>query len=265
MEAITIERPDTVAEASRLAAADGDARLFAGGQTLLPSMRLGLLAPTALIDLSAIGELRSIETTGAGVTIGAMCTHATVASSSEVRSQLPALARLAGEIADRQVRNIGTLGGSLANSDPAADYPAAALALGATIHTSSRQIGADDFFRGLFETELRRGEIITAVSFPRAEQAAYVKFRQPASRYALVGVFVARFPRGVRVAVTGAGPMAFRLAVLELALAKKFTPQACESFSVPAGGLNHDTHGSAAYRASLIPIIARRAVAQALA
>jgi carbon-monoxide dehydrogenase medium subunit len=265
MQAIDFKRPASIFEASSLAGADADARLFAGGQTLLPSMRLGLLTPTALIDLSAIGELRSIEATGTQVTIGAMCTHATVASSSEVRSQLPALARLAGGIADRQVRNIGTLGGSLANSDPAADYPAAALGLGATIHTNSRHIHADDFFKGLFETALRRGEIITAVNFPRAEQAAYVKFRQPASRYALVGVFVARFSHGVRIAVTGAGPTVFRLAALELALAKKFTPQACETFSVPAQGLNHDAHGSAAYRASLIPIIARRAVAQALA
>jgi len=265
VQALQFQRPATLAEAARLSQADGDARLLAGGQTLLPALRLGLLVPSAFIDLGGIGELRGIRAEGQQLAIGAMSRHAEVAASAEVRARNPVLARLAAGIGDRQVRNRGTLGGSLANSDPAADYPAAVLGLGATVHTNQRKIGADTFFTGLFATALKPAEIITSVSFPAPEQAGYVKFVQPASHFALVGVFVARFGRQVRLAVTGAGSHAFRVEALEQALAQRFAPDACDGVTVAADELNSDLHGSAAYRAHLIPRLAREAVRQALA
>jgi carbon-monoxide dehydrogenase medium subunit len=264
MQDLQYLRPASLDEAARLAATDPDARLLAGGQTTLPSMRLGLLAPSKLIDLGAIAELRSIRVEGGHVVIGAMTRHAEVARSPEVRARIPALARLADGIGDRQVRNLGTIGGSIANSDPAADYPAAVLALGATVVTNSRSIGADSFFTGLFGTALESGEIITAAKFAAPDQSAYVKFRQPASHFALVGVFVARFGKDVRVAVTGAGASVFRVAALEQALANRFAPESCDGVTVAADDLNSDIHASAAYRAHLIPVLARRAVQQAI-
>ena len=265
MQTLEFKRPKTIAEASKSSAGDPDARLLAGGQTLLPALRLGLLAPSAFIDLGGIAELRGIRADGKELTIGAMCRHAEVAASADVRQRQPALARLAAGIGDRQVRNRGTLGGSIANSDPAADYPAAILGLGATVHTSGRKIPADSFFTGLFATALQAGEVITAVSFPAADQSGYVKFVQPASHFALVGVFVARLGKQVRVAVTGAGTHVFRVAALEQALAQRFSPEGCDGVSVSSAGLNSDLHGSAAYRAHLIPRLAREAVQQALA
>jgi carbon-monoxide dehydrogenase medium subunit len=192
-----------------------------------------------------------------------MTTHHAVATSKEVRSLIPALAQLAGGIGDRAVRNRGTLGGSLANSDPAACYPAGVLGLGATIRTNTRTIAADDWFKGLYETALAPGELITAVSFPRPEKAAWLKFRQPASRFSIVGVFVAKTAAGVRVAVTGAAACAFRVKALEDRLSAKFAPESCNGVAIPADGLNSDLHGSAEYRAHLIGVLARRAVAAA--
>ena len=265
MPDMSYHRPATLAEAARLAAADPDARVLAGGQSVLPSMRLGLLAPSSFIDLAGIAELAGIRSDGRTLTIGAMTTHAAAAASKEVQAALPALARLARGIGDAQVRNRGTIGGSVANSDPAADYPAAVLALNATIRTSARPIPADRFFTGLFSTALEPGELIVAIDFPLAAKAGYAKFPQPASRFALVGVFVARSGKDVRVAVTGAGPCAFRATALEEALARSFTPEACERVRVASGSLNSDVHGSDEYRAHLIPVLARRAVQQILA
>lgn len=227
----------------------------------MPSVRLGLLSPTGWIDLGGIAELRGVRVDGNAIVIGAMTTHAEVAASKDVQSRIPALADLAGGIGDRQVRNRGTIGGSLANNDPAACYPAGVLALGATIQTDRRAIAADDFFKGLFETALQPGEVITSVKFPVPEKAAYVKFRQPASRFAIVGVFVAKAASGVRVAVTGAGPCAFRVKALEDKLTAKFAPESCAGVTVPASGLNSDIHGSAEYRAHLIGVLSQRAVA----
>ena len=261
MESMHYHRPTSVADAVKLAGQHGDDKILAGGQSTLPSMRLGLLAPTGWIDLAGIAQLQGIAVEGNAVVIGAMTTHAAVAASKDVQAKIPALAQLAGGIGDRQVRNRGTIGGSLANSDPAACYPAAALGLGATIQTDRRSIAADDYFKGLYETALGAGEIITAVRFPVAEVAAYVKFRQPASRFALVGVFVAKTGGGVRVAATGAGPCVFRVKALEDRLAAKFAPESCDGVSVPATGLNTDLHASAEYRAHLITVLAKRAVA----
>lgn len=260
MESIHYHRPASVAEAARLAAAHGDDKLLAGGQSTLPSVRLGLVVPTGWIDLSGIAELKGVREEGDALVIGSMTTHAEVAESPAVRKRIPALSDLARGIGDPQVRNRGTLGGSLANSDPAACYPAAVLGLGATIQTDRRAIPADSYFKGLYETALEAGEVITAVRFPVAEQAAYVKFRQPASRFAVVGVFVARTRSGVRVAVTGAGSHAFRVAALEAKLNAKFAPESCDGVDVPAEGLNSDLHASAEYRAHLITVLARRAV-----
>lgn len=261
MSTLGYHRPASVAEAAKLAQGDPDARILAGGQSLLPSMKLGLLMPSAFIDLGTVAELRGIRADRKSVTIGAMTTHAAVAASPEVLAAIPSLAKLAGGIGDRQVRNRGTIGGSLANSDPAADYPAAVLALNATVHTNRRALPADGFFKGLFETALAPGEIVTAVEFPVPSRAAYVKFRQPASRFALVGVFVAQTSAGVRVAVTGAGPCVFRVKALEDALTRKFAPQSCDGIPMPSDNLNTDIHASAEYRAHLIPVLTRRAVA----
>ncbi|HVS76465.1 MAG TPA: xanthine dehydrogenase family protein subunit M [Steroidobacteraceae bacterium] len=261
MSALAYHRPSSLAEAAKLAEGDPDAKILAGGQSILPSVKLGLLAPTAFIDLGSLGELRGIRAERKSITVGAMTPHAAVAESREILERLPALARLAAGIGDPQVRNRGTIGGSLANSDPAADYPAAVLALSATIRTNRRALPADGFFKGLFETALAPGEIVTAVEFPIPKSAAYVKFPQPASRFALVGVFVAQTSEGVRVAVTGAGPCAFRVKALEEALTRKFAPQACDGVAISRDNLNTDIHASAEYRAHLIPVLARRAIA----
>lgn len=265
MSALQYHRPSSVSEATKLLGANAGLKALAGGQTILPSMKLGLLTTEGFVDLGALRELRELKVRSGTITIGAMTTHAAVGAAEDVRRAIPALARLASHIGDRAVRNRGTIGGSLANNDCAADYPAAVLGLGATIETTRRRISADGFFQGLFETALQPGELVTAVSFPVPEQAAYVKLKQPASRFALVGVFVAKRAGNVRVAVTGAAPCAFRVEPLEKALTKTFVPEACDGFSVPATGLNSDLHGSAEYRAHLIPVLARRAVARALA
>jgi carbon-monoxide dehydrogenase medium subunit len=240
-----------------------DDKVLAGGQSTLPSIKLGLLAPEGFIDLAGVAELKGIRVEGNAVRIGAMTTHAAVAASKEVQSMIPALALLAGGIGDRAVRNRGTLGGSIAHSDPAACYPAGVLGLGATIHTSTRQIAADDYFRGLYETALAPGELITAVSFPKPEKAAWIKFKQPASRFSIVGVFVARTAGGVRVAVTGAAACAYRVKALEERLNARFAPESCDGVQVSAEGLNSDLHGSAEYRAHLIGVLTKRAVAAA--
>ena len=260
MQAFEYANPATVADAARAAAADG-AKLIAGGQSLLASMKLGLAAPEALVDLADVAELRGIRVADGVVRIGAMTTHAAVGDSAEVQKAIPALADLAGKIGDRQVRHRGTLGGSLANNDPAACYPAAVLGLGATVHTNQRDIAADDFFLGLYETALAEGELITAVSFPVPAKAGWQKFKQPASRFSIVGVFVSQGPQGVRVAVTGAGAGVFRASELEARLAKDWSAAALAGASVSADGLSSDLHGSAEYRAALIPVLAARAVA----
>lgn len=262
MYAFTFERPASLADAQRVAAAGG--KVLAGGQTLLASMKLRLANPEKLVDLGGIAELAGIRRDGQSVVIGAMTRHADVAASSDVRAALPALADLAGGIGDRQVRAMGTIGGSLANDDPAACYPAAVLGLNATVRTTKRKIAADDFFQGLFTTALEEGELITAVSFPVPKRAAYLKFKQPASRFALIGVFVAQTDGGVRVAVTGGGSGVFRHAGLEQALGKSFTPEAAAAVKIDASDLSGDLHASAAYRANLISVLTQRAVAKAL-
>ena len=259
MQAFAYSNPASVADALRAARAE-DAKLIAGGQTLLQSMKLGLAAPAALVDLGGIAELRGIKVEAGKLTIGATTTHAAVAASKEVQAAIPALADLAGRIGDRQVRSRGTLGGSLANNDPAACYPAAVLGLGATVHTDRRSISADSFFTGLYSTALEDGEIITAVSFPLPEKAGWQKFKQPASRFSLVGVFVSKGPAGVRVAVTGAGAGVFRAGALEARLGDQWSAAALAGATFSAEGLNTDLHGSAEYRAALIPVLAARAV-----
>jgi carbon-monoxide dehydrogenase medium subunit len=260
MQAFVYSRRESVADAVG-AAAHEDARLMAGGQTLLQTMKLGLIAPSSVVDLGGIAELKGIRVADGQLSIGAGTTHAAVAASDEVRAAIPALADLAGQIGDRQVRNRGTLGGSLANNDPAACYPAAVLGLGATVHTSQRQIAADDFFVGLYTTALQDGEIITAVSFPIPERAGWQKFKQPASRFALVGVFVGKGPARVRVAITGAGAGGvFRASALEARLAAHYSAAALAGATVSSENFNSDLHGSAEYRAALIPVLAARAV-----
>jgi len=261
MYAFNYLRPADVAAAA--AALKGDSRYLAGGQSLVQSMKLRLASADNLVDLGAIASLKGIKVDASGVTIGAMTTHAAVAASPEVRQAIPALALLAGGIGDAQVRNMGTIGGSVANADPAADYPAALLGLGATVHTDKRTIAADGFFKGLYETALAPGELITAVQFPRPAKAGYMKFRQPASRFALVGVFVSQGAGGVRVAVTGAKASAYRDAALEAALARSFTPAAAQAVKVSADGMNADLHASAEYRAAMVSVMAARAVAAA--
>jgi carbon-monoxide dehydrogenase medium subunit len=259
MQAFQYQAPSSLADA-RAAVAAG-ARLMAGGQSLLPSMRLGMAQPEAVADLSGVPGISGIAVSGGVVRIGAMTTHAQVAASTEVAAAIPALADLAGRIGDRQVRNRGTLGGSVANADPAACYPAALVGLGATVHTDRRDIAADNFFTGLYQTALAEDEVITAVSFPVPERAGWQKFKQPASRFSIVGVFVSQGAQGVRVAVTGAGPCVFRASELEARLSRQWSAAALEGASVSAAGLNSDLHGSAEYRAALIPVLAARAVA----
>ena len=260
MTGFAYQTPASLAEAAKAAAA-GNAKILAGGQSLLGAIKLGLATPDALVDLAKIGGLDTIKVDGSNLLIGAMATHAKVAASPEVQRAIPALAKLAGGIGDRQVRNRGTIGGSLANNDPAADYPAAVLGLGATVTTDRRSIAADDFFKGLYETALAEGEIITAVSFPIPKKAGWEKFRQPASRFSIVGVFASQGASGVRVAVTGAGACVFRAKALEDKLAANWSAAACEGVKFGSDGLSSDLHGSAEYRAALIPVIAGRAVA----
>jgi carbon-monoxide dehydrogenase medium subunit len=263
MYPFTLERPSTPAEAAKLAAAGG--RPLAGGQTLLASMKLRLSSSDQLVDLGGLKEWTGVCREGNALVIGAMTRHADVAANAEVRSVIPALADLASQIGDRQVRAMGTLGGSVANNDPSACYPSALLALGATVHTTGRKIAADDFFQGMFSTALKDGELITGVSFPIPKRAAYMKFKQQASRFAMVGVFVAQFDSGVRVAVTGASSGGvFRHTGLEQALSKSFTAESAAQVKISADGLNEDIHGSAAYRANLISVQTQRAVARAL-
>jgi aerobic carbon-monoxide dehydrogenase medium subunit len=255
-------RPDDLGRALALLDTASDAKLLAGGQTLLPTMKQRLASPANLVDLNKIPGLTEIKADAEGVTIGAMARHADVATSSAVIRVIPALADLAGGIGDPAVRHRGTIGGSIANNDPAADYPAASLALGATITTTKRKIAAKDFFIGLFETALEEGEIITEVRFPKPEKAAYQKFRNPASRYAIVGVFVAKTKDGARVAVTGAGANGvFRVPSFEDALKADFDAKALESLKIDPANLNTDIHADAEYRAHLINVLARRAVA----
>ncbi len=264
MHAFSYHKPSTLGDALSLAAKKSEGKILAGGQSLVQAMKLRLASPTDLIDLSGIKELTGIKVEGSSVTIGAMTRHADVENNADVKKMIPALARLAGGIGDRQVRHMGTIGGSVANSDPAACYPAAVLGLGATIVTNKRKIAADDFFKGLFETALETGELITAVTFPSVKRAGYIKFKNPASRFALVGVFVAETSGGVRVAVTGAASCVFRATAIEKALTAKFDPDAVPAGTIKADTLNADLHGSAEYRAHLITVMAKRAVAQAL-
>ena len=263
MYAFEYKRPANVADAK--AAVAGDARYLAGGQSLIQAMKLRLSQSERLVDLSGVPDLKAIKVDGGNVVIGAMVTHASVAASADVQRACPALAELAGGIADPMVRNMGTIGGSIANADPAACYPAGVVGLGATVHTSQRTIPADAFFTGLYETALQPGELITAVSFPAIKKAAYVKYKQPASRFALIGVVVSQGADGVRVAVTGAKGSVFRAAEIEAALTKSFTPEAAKAVKMPTTDINADMHGSAEYRAAMISVMASRAVAAVLA
>lgn len=262
--AFTYHRPRTLAEAQAVFRASADAKYIAGGQTLVSAMKLRLAAPNDLVDLRHVPGLSFIRSDGRSLAIGAATVHAEVAASVEAKKKIPALAALAAQIGDPAVRHMGTIGGSLANNDPAADYPAAALALGANIVTTARTISADEFFTGMFSTALEPDEIITEVEFRIPARAGYAKFPNPASRYAIVGVFVAEGSGGVRVAVTGAGPCVFRVPAMEEALSKGFSPGAIAQLAVPAGELNSDLHASAEYRAHLITVMARRAVMSAL-
>ena len=260
MYAFSYHRPTTLAEAGRMLGSASEGRLLAGGQTLLPTLKLRLTQASDVIDLGGVSELKGLNVGASGVSVGAMTRHADVAASADVQRAIPALARLAAQIGDPQVRNMGTIGGSLANNDPAGDYPAAVLGLNAIIHTNKRKIAADDYFKGMFETALEAGEIIVKVEFPKPRRAGYAKFPNPASRYALVGVFVAETTSGVRVAVTGAGPCVFRAREIEAALGRKFDAGSLSGIKASASGLNADLHASAEYRAHLIGVMATRAV-----
>jgi carbon-monoxide dehydrogenase medium subunit len=265
MHAFEYHRPSSAQDALSLAGQKSDGKYLAGGQSLVQAMKLRLSSPSDLIDLGTIKELSGIKVSGSAVELGAMTRHAEVAHSAEVKKAIPSLSAMASLIGDRQVRHMGTLGGSLANSDPAADYPAAVLALNATIVTNKRKIAGDQFFKGLYETALAPGELITSVVFQAPKRGAYMKFRNPASRFALVGVYVADFGSGnVRVGITGAGASAFRQSEMEKALAAKFAPESVANIKVKADGLNNDLHASPEYRAHLITVMAKRAVEQAL-
>jgi len=264
MYAFTFHRPQTVRQAAGLLGKNEEAKLLAGGHSLLPTMKLRLAGPPQLVDLSLIEGMSGIEESGRSITIGAMARHNDVANSPVVQKAIPALAHLASMIGDPAVRHMGTIGGSIANNDPNADYPAACLGLGATIITNKRRIKVDDFFTGMFTTALEPGEIITKVSFPIPKKAAYQKFKNQASRFALVGVFVSKRGSENRVAVTGAGSNGvFRVKSFEEALKKRFAPKSLEGMSIPADGMNSDIHGSAEYRAHLVGVLTRRAVADA--
>lgn len=257
-------KPDSIDEAIQLFLGAEDGIYLAGGHTLLPSMKQRLAAPTDVIDLAGIEGLSGVESVGADLEIGALTAHDEVATSPVVQSVIPALAELASLIGDAQVRNRGTIGGSVANSDPAADYPAGVLGLGAEIVTNKRSITADDFFTAMFETALEEGELITKIRFPKPEAAAYVKFPNPASRYATVGVFIARTGSGIRVAITGAAPNVFRSTDMEEALTRDFSVEALEGISLDAGEMNSDLHATAEYRAHLCTVMAKRAVLKLL-
>jgi aerobic carbon-monoxide dehydrogenase medium subunit len=259
-------RPTTVRQAAGLLSRQEEAKLLAGGHTLIPTMKLRLAGPKHIIDMSQIEGLSGIEMKGRSLVVGALTKHAEVATSPIVQENIPALAELAGLIGDPAVRHRGTIGGSVANNDPNADYPAACLGLGATIVTNKRRIPADDFFKGLFETALEPDEIIVRFQFPKVNKAAYVKFANPASRFALVGVFVSKRGSDIRVAVTGAGSNGvFRVTSFEEALKKRFGAKSLDGMTVPADGMSSDIHGSAEYRAHLVGVLARRAVAKATA
>lgn len=264
MYAFEYHRPSSLQEALQLLKSRPEAKVLAGGHTLIPTLKQRLARLSDLVDLSGIADLRGIREEGGRIVIGALTPHGEVETSDLVRSRIPALATLAGLIGDPQVRNRGTIGGSIANNDPAADWPAGVLGCGATVRTDRREIAADDFFTGMFETALGPDELVTAVSFPVPERAGYAKFPNPASRYAVVGVFVAQFADGVRVAVTGAAPCVFRLTALEQALAANFAPDAADGIAVDPSGLNSDIHASAEYRAHLVKVMAKRAIQAAL-
>ena len=256
-------KPSSVADAVKLLAADPDAKPVSGGHTLLPALKHRLNKPSALVDLSGIAEMKGIRREGNALIIGALTKHAEVANSAEVKAAIPALAYMASHIGDNQVRNRGTIGGSVSNNDPAADYPSAVLGLGATIHTSKRKIAADDFFQGMFTTALEEGEILVAIEFPIPEKAGYAKLKNPASRYVMAGAFVSKGPMGLRVAINGAAPCVFRQADMEAALGRSWSPDSVAGVKQDADGLNSDIHGSAEYRAHLVTVMAKRAVAAA--
>lgn len=262
MYGFSFDRASSVQDAAAKAAKG--AQLLAGGQTLLASMKQRLASPESLLDLSGIADLKGVCKDGNAIVIGAMTRHQEVETNKDVLANIPGLARLAGGIGDKQVRAMGTIGGSLANNDPAACYPSAVLGLGATVKTNRREISADDYFQGLFTTALEPGELIVAIRFPIPKASAYAKFKQPASRYALLGVFVAKTDAGVRVAITGGGNGVFRHAGLEAALSKDFSPAAVDGVSVSADDLTSDLHASAQYRSQLVKVQTKRAVQQAL-
>ncbi len=256
-------KPASVADAVKLLAADPDAKPVSGGHTLLPALKHRLNKPSALVDLSGIAEMKGIRREGNALIIGALTRHVEVANSAEVKAAIPALAYMASHIGDNQVRNRGTIGGSVSNNDPAADYPAAVLGLGATIHTSKRKIAADDFFQGMFTTALEEGEILVAIEFPIPEKAGYAKLKNPASRYVMAGAFISKGPMGLRVAINGAAPCVFRQADMEAALGRSWSAESVAGVKQSADGLNSDIHGSAEYRAHLVTVMAKRAVAAA--
>ena len=258
------QRPTTLSDATEAYVSGGESAFLAGGQSLIPAMKLRMASHDRLVDLRRLPGLDGIRREGDRLIIGALATHETVSESAEVAAAIPALAALVGSIGDPSVRHMGTLGGSVANNDPAADYPAALLALGGTIRTDRREVSAADFFGEFFDTALEPGEIVTECHFPIPQAAGYAKVRNPASRYAVVGVFVARLADGPRVAVTGAGPKVFRQTAMEEALAAEFAPRALEEIKMTADGLNHDMHASAEYRAHLVGVLAKRATAQAI-
>ncbi|HEX6114543.1 MAG TPA: xanthine dehydrogenase family protein subunit M [Geminicoccaceae bacterium] len=264
MYAFEYHRPKSVAEAVSLLRGASEPKLLAGGHTLIPTLKQRLASPSDIIDLGAIAELKGIREEGDRLIIGALTTYSEVVESETARRAIPALAQLASHIGDSQVRNCGTIGGSIANNDPASDYPAAVLGLNATVRTNQREIAGDDYFLGMFETALGNDEVITEVSFPKPTKAGYMKFPNPASRYAIVGVMVAQTGGGVRVAVTGAGPCVFRLPDFEQALASNFSPSALDALTVSSANLNSDIHASAEYRAHLVKVMAKRAVQAAV-
>ena len=263
MYAFNYHRPETLEAAAAALVAAEDGRLLAGGHTLIPTLKQRLASPSDVVDFAAVPGLEGVSREGDAIVIGAMTRHAQVTSSGDVQDAIPALASLADGIGDPQVRNCGTIGGSIANADPAADYPAAVVGFGATVSTDRRTIAGDDFFTGLFETALEDGEIVVSVSFPIPRRAACMKFPNPASRYAIVGVMVAETADGLRVAVTGAGDRVFRIGAMATALGGSFRADAIRDIPVAPDGLNEDIHASAEYRAHLVGVMARRAVAAA--
>lgn len=262
MYAVNYVKPKSVKEAADFLSKNPEAKLLSGGMTLLPTLKQRLARPTHLVDIGQLAELKAIESKGGKLSIGAGAKHHEVSTSAVVAKAIPALAELAGVIGDPQVRNMGTIGGSVANNDPAADYPAAVLGLNATVVTSKREIAADQFFKGMFATALGEGEIVVRVDFPLPKSAAYMKFHHPASGYAMAGVMVADTGAGIRVAVTGAGPGVFRWKEAEAALAKSMKPEALEGLALESDDFNEDIHATRAYRANLVRVMAKRAVAK---